>query len=102
MTVPHELKRPGLIAVAPKKTAAYAGNRYASPEPGVAELVVPTYRTPAKALTTPEITNAEAREDPTPTPLSLATSRPRPTYSSRRPKLVYSRMYHATMTRIRP
>ena len=68
----------GLIAVNPRNAAANAGSRNEKPELGSAEPVVPTYITPAIALTRPEQTRAPIRKRFTRTPLSLATSRPRP------------------------
>jgi len=65
MKVPHGLKRPGVIAVAPRNTAANAGRRNADESLGDELASVPTRTTPASELTMAETISDPARMDVT-------------------------------------
>src|SRR5674476_319238 len=91
MNVPHGLKRPGVIAVLPRKAAANAGRRNVAPDVGSEAPAVPVYRTPAAAAMIPAATKHPQRTRPTRIPLSLATLVPLPTNRMRRPIAVKSK-----------
>src|SRR5580704_2617074 len=102
MNAPHGLNRPGVIAVAPRNTAAKAGSRYAAESLGDELASVPTSTTPASELTMADTMSDPARMDVTGIPDISETCRFAPTKWRYLPSGVNEYTYQAINVRISP
>ena len=101
MTVPKTLKNPGLIAVAPRKTAASAGKRSSLPPPAVALPMRESCMTPAAAAMAPPRMNVHQTLRSTRMPTKRADAAFEPIAYIERPYGVWARKYQAMIAAAR-
>ena len=99
-TVPHTLKRPGLICVVPRKAAENAGSRYSGPTVWLTLFSEDASRTPARAAIVLQLTRLQNLNLRIRTPERRAASGLAPVAYARLPIGVCSNTYHTITARM--